>query len=575
MLMNRSGLYKGVLSLMFLAVSVWGVAQQQQQEQQHQEQQQQEEQLQERRTTIDSIDVIRDYRPILADAVKIRRSPDMTNKREYQPTLTYTIIDKKLDITTGTRRLDIQQLPATTLLERNNNYVKIGGGNFSTLLGEVYLANDEYLDTRFGAYARHLSQRGDVAGQLFSEQEVTVFGRQLHEAFTISGDLGYKRYATQFYGLVFDEMGGSLNPEPDRKQAFNDVFLDAELVSRHSATVQNPLTFSLKATGYLYSDANEASENSFALSGYLDKQVNAFYIGAHAAGDFNRVKSGQTSLSNHLVRVNPYIRFKGENYDLKVGANLVSEFGDSTRSNIFPNVALEFALAPGYAHLFAGVNGDVQRTSFRDLSRENPWLMENIGISNVLERYNIYGGIKGNAGATFGYQVSVSYRRLENMHFFRNNLLTPYRFDVVYEDGEKASGVFGFEGALNFRVSETVTLGGKLNFNEYELQTEEEAWHLPKLQIGADTRVNISDRLYLNGELLLMGQTYSQVLDHAEAVKVTIPAFVDLSAGLEFRATSQIGVFGRVNNLLGNGYERYLYYPRLGLNVIGGVSFTF
>src|SRR5690606_38785374 len=136
-------------------------------------------------------------------------------------------------------------------------------------------------------------------------------------------------------------------------------------------------------------------------------------------------------------------------------------------------------------------------------------------------------------------------------------------------------GVFGFEGALNFRVSETVTLGGKLNFNEYELQTEEEAWHLPKLQIGADTRVNISDRLYLNGELLLMGQTYSQVLDHAEAVKVTIPAFVDLSAGLEFRATSQIGVFGRVNNLLGNGYERYLYYPRLGLNVIGGVSFTF
>src|SRR3546814_11056683 len=32
--------------------------------------------------TIDSIDVVRDYRPMLADAVKIRRSPDMRLDRQ-------------------------------------------------------------------------------------------------------------------------------------------------------------------------------------------------------------------------------------------------------------------------------------------------------------------------------------------------------------------------------------------------------------------------------------------------------------------------------------------------------------
>lgn len=573
MLKNRSRHYQLLLSAMLSMCSLGLSAQQQQQ----QEEQQRQQEVQERRTTIDSIDVIRDYRPILADAVKIRRSPDMTNKREYQPKLTYSIIDKKLDITTGTKRLDIQELPAVSLLERNNNYIKLGGGNFSTLLGEVYLANDEYLDTRFGGYAKHLGQRGDVAGQLFSEQEITLFGRQLHESLTISGDLGYKRYGTRFYGQVFDPSGVSLNPDPDQKQSFDDFFIDAELVSRHRAEIDNPLSYSVKADGYLYKDAFGAKENALALSGYLDKKIDAFHFGAHVSADFTKVVQPASALSNHLIRANPYVRFSGENYDLLIGANLVSESGDSSRTNIFPNVALEFALAPRYAYLFAGILGDVQKTSFRDLSRENPWLGDNFGISNVVERFHLYGGIKGNAGAMLGYQVSVAYRRLENMHFFRNNLLEPFRFDVVYEDGEKASSVFGFEGELNFRISETVTLGGKLNFNEYDLQTEEEAWHLPKLEISAHTRINVSERLYINGEMLLMGQTSSQVqgLGDAAPEKVTNPAFVDLSAGLEFRVTPRIGIFARANNLLGSGYERYLYYPRLGLNVMGGVNFSF
>ncbi len=64
-------LLTGVLS----AVLVMGYAQ---------EEEEQSEQLEEQRqpTLMDSIDVVRDYRPMLADAVKIRRSPDMNIDRE-------------------------------------------------------------------------------------------------------------------------------------------------------------------------------------------------------------------------------------------------------------------------------------------------------------------------------------------------------------------------------------------------------------------------------------------------------------------------------------------------------------
>ncbi len=590
--MKISTVHKGLLSVFLSFAALLAVAQQQNQQQNQQQQNQQQQnqqQQQERRTTIDSIDVIRDYRPILADAVKIRRSPDMTNKREYQPKLTYSIIDKKLDITTGTRRLDIQEMPYTTLDRKTNNYVKIGAGNYATLLGEVYLTNDEYLDTRFGLNAKILSQKGALEDQSFGQQEITVFGRQLHEGFTLSGDLGYKRYNTRFYGQHLFFGPGIPNMPAAEKQAFNDVFLDAELASNFSAGDPQPLSYSVKANGYLYSDAFDASENSFALTAYVNKKINEFQVGAQVSGDFTGVSGVNYKLGNHIARVKPFLGFKGENYDLRVGINLATEFGDSSRVNIFPDVALDFALIPTYAHLFLGVTGDVNKTSFRDFSRENPWLAPDISIVNSLDRLHIFGGIKGNASATFGYKAHFSYRKVENLPLFSHSLFTPYMYNLVYENGNKASSVFHFAGEVNLRISETISLGGKLDFNEYDLQTEEEAWYLPKLQIGANTRINISDRLYLNGELQFMGQTYGKTYDlgvwqqymASSAIIipayeiVTIPVFVDLSAGLEFRATERLGVSVRVNNILNTEYERYLYYPRLGLNVIGGVNFSF
>src|SRR5690606_4259157 len=98
----------------------------------------------------------------------------------------------------------------------------------------------------------------------------------------------------------------------------------------------------------------------------------------------------------------------------------------------------------------------------------------------------------------------------------------------------------------------------------------------------------VSDKLYINGELLFQGLTYGFVgydgvalddYDWTEIAeggrKVTIPSFMDISAGAEYRATDRIGVYVRLNNVLNTTYERYLFYPRLGLNVIGGVNFSF
>ena len=61
----------------------------------------------------------------------------------------------------------------------------------------------------------------------------------------------------------------------------------------------------------------------------------------------------------------------------------------------------------------------------------------------------------------------------------------------------------------------------------------------------------------------------------AQPIVSKVSAFADFSAGAEYRVNHQFGVFIQANNLLNTEYEKYLYYPRLGFNIFGGLNYSF
>ncbi len=538
--------------------------------------------------TIDSFDVVRDYKPILADAVKIRRSPDMSNKRSYMPKLNYgNVPDKKLDINTGLKELNVQELPFTKTQDITSNYVKVGVGNLGTILGEAYIAVEDYEDLRFGGFVKHLNQKGSLDDQKFSRQEVGVFGRRVLSAFTVDGVLGYNRYGTRFYGVPVDVNGSTLNSKHEA-QTFNDIYFTGELTSNFDPSNEEALSYSAKADAYIYKDKFDASENSIALSGYLNKRVRTFNVGANVALDVNSIGgSGNVTkgdkFNNSIANINPYISLKGTNYTLTLGANIVSEFGDSTRFNMFPSAEVDFSLVPSYIHLFGGITGGVQKASFKTLSQKNPYLGPDLMYQNMVERLSFFGGIKGNAGATFGYKAKVMYKSLEGMPLFVNSLERPFQFDLIYDGtGDDKVKYLGIEGEINIRLSELVNLGGRLNIDNYTMAAQEEAWFTPKLRLAANARFNISEKLYIDAEALFNGVSYAKSYEYDASgaailpyKKVSIPEFFDLSAGAEYKALSNLGIFVKANNIFNKEYQRYLYYPKLGFNVIGGVNFSF
>lgn len=541
--------------------------------------------------TIDSFNVVRDYRPILADAVKIRRSPDMTNKRSYMPKLSYgNIVDKKLDINTGLKELDVQELPFTRVEDLTSNYVKLGVGNFSSILAEAYVAVEDYKDMRVGGFAKHLSQKGPLDAQKYGRQEIGVFGRRILPNFTVDGLLGYNRYATNFYGNPLDVNDVSLNPAKEA-QRFNDIYFNGELTSNYDPNNDEAVSYSAKVDAYTYNDKYDVRESSVALSGYLNKRVRAFNIGANVGLDVNTLNGTSNpendgKWNNSVFNINPYVSFKGANYALILGANLVSEFGDASSFNVFPAVDIDFSLVPGYIHLFGGINGGVNKTSFKTLSQINPYLGPAQSFQNTIERLNFYGGVKGNAGATFGYKAKVMYKSLEQVPFFINNMENPFRFDVIY-DGNEDDKVkyFGIEGEMNVRLSEVVNVGGRLNIDGYTMAAQEEAWFTPALRLAANARFNISEKVYIDAEGYLHDKTSAREYTYDNATSpmtispdyrvISMPSYFDLSAGVEYRAMKNLGIFARANNIFNSEYERFLYYPRLGFNLIGGLNYSF
>lgn len=519
-------------------------------------------------TLTEEIEVVRPYKPVLADAVKIRRNPDMDNTKQFKPVLSYSIVDKKLELNSNIKELQAQNMQDELARILSNNYVKIGAGNFNTANGELYINNGQDQALQTGAYFKHISQQGNLDKQQFSNQALGVFGRSITDTYSLSGKLSYDRRSTFFYGFN----PASSVPVDMSKQRFGIIEANGEITSKYSES--SNLDYTAGINLYQFSDINDARESSVLLNTSIHKKISLASLGLNASADLTSSKDAAYKLGNHLLRANPFVRYKKDNFDVHIGANIVQEFGTSARLNIFPAVSIDVPVIEGYAILFGGLNGDVLKTSLKELSAENQFINKNISIKNSVQKLNAFAGIKGNTGAPFGYKIMAYYKSIEDMQFFVNNPTEINRFDVIYDSGK--STVFGIEGELTAKATDVLTIGGKAQILNYNLATEMDAWFKPTFRLTSNASLQLNKKLFLDGEAILQGETTTRIAGPAGSFSVgSLNGFVDLSAGAEYKVNDKIGVYLRANNLTAQTYQRYLFYPRMGLTVFGGLNYSF
>ncbi|MFF9963750.1 hypothetical protein [Pedobacter suwonensis] len=530
----------------------------------------------------EEIEVVRPYKPILAEAVKLRRSPNLDDVKTYKAKLNYSIMDRKLELNS-----DIQKLQAQALAEEKesilvNNYVKGGFGSLATLLGEAYFNTGKDEGLQVGGYFKHFSQEGKLNKQNSSNQQLSVFGRSILDENTVSGRINFERNGTYFYGI--DNSRPTLNPNPD-KQALTTIELEGELVKNFTED-EDAFSYALKANGYIWNDKFSAKENYLSLNGYVNKRINSLNLGLAASTEFGNTKDALTSVGNNLLRLNPYIRLQVKGAKITAGVNFVQEFGAYSSTKVFPAVTADFTLIPDYLQVFGEVKGDVNRNSLKNFTDENPWLNSNILVKNTVEKLSFSAGVKGTGGPGFGYKARIYVKQFDDMPLFVNNFTDFNKFDVIYDFGK--TKLTGLEGEISVQVSDALKWTGKLNLNDWKPASETYSWFKPGLKVSSNFMYTFNKKLSFNAGVVIQDDVKAKVYTGApvpasqyvipnpgiELIE-TVKGYVDLGLGADYRINKKFSVFAKANNILNNNYSRYLYYQANGFNIFGGLTYSF
>jgi hypothetical protein len=523
------------------------------------------------------------YKPLLADAVKIRRNPDLEDKTLYKAPLVYAPIDKRLDQDSEIKQLNAMKMPVQADTLPYNNLVRAGVGNLKTTFVEAYFGNGKDEALQVSGWVKHLAQTGSIPNQKSNREEIGVSGRSIGPENTLSGKLAYTNSGNYFYGIPY-------YPKPDfidaARQSFNTLAGEGELAKNYR-DVENDFTYALKLKGYLFGDKFKARENNLVLAGFINKTINEFYTGLSASLDLSTQKDSAFSYNNSIVRLNPYLKFQGENYKIDAGVNIVNEFGFAGRFSIFPAAKLEYQIIPKYVRLFVEAKGDVNKSSLRDFYGINPFLGKNLNIVNSVDKLDLSAGLKGTLAPGLGFKATFFRNDVKNMPLMVSNFnfaLGQNRFGVIYDDG--TATVTGLNAELDYKLSDGLNIFGRAEYKDYKMASEAQAWNMPKFKLTAGTTINIDDRLSVTGSLVFRGVSYDKQNDalYAQTYKTAPPAgspiiqissFADLSGGVEYKINKQFSVFGRVNNLLNSTNQTWLYYPDYGFNIFGGASYSF
>jgi len=542
----------------------------------------QEKKQEEKATVSEEIEVVRPYKPILAEAVKLRRSPNLDDVKTYKAKLNYSITDKKLDINSDIQKLQAQALVDEKQTELINNYVKGGFGSLSTLLGEVYINNGRDQALQVGGYFKHFSQEGKLNKQNSSQQQFSLFGRSIMDENTISGRINFERNGLYFYGI--DNERPTLNPNPE-KQALTLLEAEGELVKNYKED-DDAFSYAVKANGYVWNDKFSAKESYLTLNGYLNKRISSLNLGLAASTEFGSTKDLTTSVGNNLLRLNPYIRLQVKGAKVTAGINFVQEFGAYSSTRIFPAITADFTLIPDYLQVFGEVKGDVNRNSLKNFTDENPWLNSNILVKNSVEKLSISAGIKGTGGPGFGYKARFYIKQIDDMPLFVNNFADFNKFDVIYDFGK--AKITGLEGEISVQVSDALKWTGKLNVDDYKPASETYSWFKPGLKVSSNFLYTYNKKLSFNAGVVIQDDVKAKVYTSAPVLATqyvvpntnieliqTVKGYVDLGVGAEYRINNKFSVFAKANNILNTNYSRYLFYQVNGFNMFGGLTYSF
>lgn len=535
---------------------------------------------------------------VILPSYRIAENPSIVDTVIPAPTIQYPLLNKQMETEITVDEIEASKIKIVEKLDKlYPGYLKIGIGNYTSPLGELYYNSMRNRKINYGVALKHNSSFGNIKGYAPSAFDLTngkLFGDFHSSGFRFQPEFYYLNHGYHYYGIR-DSLG--LIPADsltNRVQNIGGSFRFSNYTSRDSAF----LLYSI-FTNYNFFHEFQKENDSLGLNGKnhnyqigtnmryrfkknvftLDFDINYNQFNYNLADTSFLVGFRQNEQTNWMIHLRPAISTYGKNWKIIYGVDLTLDTPSDTVFKVVPVVEAKYSLFKDMFIPYVGINGGVEQNTFARLNRMNEFIISDTRLYNT-RTMNFYGGIKGTLSKTISFNARVSYRMFDNMPLFVNDTIYSdgYKFRVIYND----INVLTFDGSFSYQNGEKLKIDLLGEYNIYSSNISGDlyayAWHLPEYKFTLRGNYNLFEKIYVKVDFTLMGGRKSPagLFDADDTNAATeLGVLADANFHAEYRYSKRLSAFLQFNNLAAQSYQRWNGYPVQGFQVMGGITFGF
>lgn len=243
----------------------------------------------------------------------------------------------------------------------------------------------------------------------------------------------------------------------------------------------------------------------------------------------------------------------------KIGGN-----GSGAGQIIYPEVEVNLELVKDNLNVYLEADGGPELNSYADMLASEHFFSPVFNsdksrfIDAEIKRYGLKFGLEGKISRFF-YDLAVGYDDYSAMPFYamKDNVLLP---SLVYgaAQGMTAQMRLGWK-------AEFLDIEGRFSWNGYKVPVA--VFAPSKFAADLNVRYNWRRRVYAG--------VYCEFASARHSESLSLPYYVDLGVGLEYRATRKLSVWVKGANLMNMTIQRAPVYVEPGINFTAGICLDF
>ncbi len=539
------------------------------------------------------------FTPVIKDAaIKQTDQPEIVDTVKKITNVTYTSPGNPYKTSYQTSTIEPAKMVNEPLNKLYQSMLKVGFGNYTMPYADVFFNSLRSKELYWGVRYNHLSSDAkfkDLGATNFSDDNASLYAKKFYKKHTLSADLNYNRNSIRYYG--FSDTIQKVNNAGNYKQAFQNFEGKLRLQSHYADTAKE-INHDIRLNYYNYGDRYNTYENNVFANAFLNKYVDKESFNLLASIDYFSLHGSHDSVNNIIAKINPSVSVGGNRWKAVGGLEGVLDNFSATNSNLstngskfylYPRVNISFDVFQSIIIPYAGVDGGLNKNSYKSLSAINPFVLSNLAYKNTDNKINVYAGLRGAISSNLSYDAKALMGVYNNMAYYLadytpNTKDNPYanRYKVIYMN----TNYLNINGQLKYQFKQKINIIAKGNYYGYTITDKDSAnekpWHKPNFDVTLSAHYNLKSKIIIKADIFVIGKQWAlqQIPNNGNIPgpnyvqqAVQLKGIADINLGAEYRYTKMLSFFATFNNIGNFSYYRWDKYPTQRFNFMVGLTF--